>query len=155
MSPEPTHEPIQENLTVSNVLLDTRMVNDEEDSDDEDMGMAGYVPLSQVSTDADPILEREENDEWLSEFDESTQISSVHTSEPQQSCSSEILQVWSCSHNRSDIDLDATKIKEVKSVMASITLPETSIPQWASTISEEQWKEQLLVRIKQMQSKDA
>lgn len=155
MSPEPTHEPIQENLTVSNVLLDTRMVNDEEDSDDEDMGMAGYVPLSQVSTDADPILEREENDEWLSEFDESAQTSSTHTSEPQQSCSSEILQVWSCSHNRSDIDLDATKIKEVKSVMASITLPETSIPQWASTISEEQWKEQLLVRIKEMQNKDA
>ncbi|KMQ81766.1 hypothetical protein RF55_25266, partial [Lasius niger] len=75
------------------------MVNDEEDSDDEDVGMAGYVPLSQISTDVDPILEREE------------------------SYSSEILQVWSCPHNRSDIDLDATKIKEVKSVMASITLP--------------------------------
>jgi len=59
MSPEPTHEPIQENLTVSNALLDTRMMNDE-DSDDEDIGMAGYVPLSQVSTDADPILDREE-----------------------------------------------------------------------------------------------
>ncbi|CAL1678004.1 unnamed protein product [Lasius platythorax] len=130
MSPEPTHEPIQESLTVSNALLDTRMVNDEEDSDDEDVGMAGYVPLSQISTDVDPILEREE------------------------SYSSEILQVWSCPHNRSDIDLDATKIKEVKSVMASITLPETSIPQWASTISKEQWKEQLLVRIKQMHNKD-
>lgn len=60
MSPEPTHEPIQENLTISNALLDTRMVNDEEDSDDEDIGMAGYMPLSQVSTDADPILDREE-----------------------------------------------------------------------------------------------
>lgn len=39
--------------------------------------------------------------------------------------------------------------------MASITIPETSIPQWASTISEEQWKEQLLIRIKQMQNKDS
>ncbi|XP_070162961.1 male-enhanced antigen 1 [Polyergus mexicanus] len=154
MSPEPTHESIQENLTVSNALLDTRMVNDEEDSDDEDIRMAGYMPLSQVSTDVDPILDREENDEWLSGFDESTQISSAHTVETQQSCSSEILQVWSCSDNRSDIDLDATKIKEVKSVMASVTLPETSIPQWASAILEEQWKEQLLVRIKQMQNKD-
>jgi hypothetical protein len=72
-----------------------------------------------------------------------------------QSCSSEVLEVWSCSQNRTDIDLDAAKIKQVKSVMASITLPETSIPQWASAISEEQWKEQLLVRIKKMQNKES
>ncbi|XP_011175598.1 male-enhanced antigen 1 [Solenopsis invicta] len=154
MSPEPTQEPIQENLTVSNVVLDTRAANDEEDSDDEDMGMAGYMPLSQVSTDVDPIGE-EENDEWLPEFGESSQASSASITDTQQSCSSEVLEVWSCPHNRSDIDLDATKIKEVKSVMASITIPETSIPQWANAISEEQWKEQLLVRIKQMQSKDS
>lgn len=60
MSPEPTQEPIQENLSVSNVVLDARVANDEEDSDDEDVGMAGYMPLSQVSTDADPILGEEE-----------------------------------------------------------------------------------------------
>lgn len=59
MSPEPTQEPLQENLTISNVVLDARAANDEEDSDDEDMGMAGYMPLSQVSTDADPILGEE------------------------------------------------------------------------------------------------
>lgn len=156
MSPEPTQEPLQENLTISNVVLDARAANDEEDSDDEDMGMAGYMPLSQVSTDADPILGEEgENDEWLSGFGESSQALSAPTTETQQSCSSEILEVWSCPNNRSDIDLDATKIKEVKSVMASITIPETSIPQWASAISEEQWKEQLLIRIKQMQNKDS
>lgn len=60
MSPEPTQEPIQENLTVSGVNLETRMANDEDDSDDEDVGMAGYLPLSQVSTDADPMLDEEE-----------------------------------------------------------------------------------------------
>ncbi|XP_071645290.1 male-enhanced antigen 1 [Temnothorax longispinosus] len=155
MSPEPTQEPIQESLTVSNVVLDARAANDEEDSDDEAMSMAGYMPLSQVSTDADPMLGEEENDEWLSGFGESSQASSVPITEETQQSSSEILEVWSCPNNRSDIDLDATKIKEVKSVMASITIPETSIPQWASAISEEQWKEQLLVRIKQMQNKDS
>ncbi|EGI63058.1 PREDICTED: male-enhanced antigen 1 [Acromyrmex echinatior] len=154
MSPEPTQEPIQDNLIVPNTVLDARAGNDEEDSDDEDMGMAGYLPLSQVSTDAEPILGEEENDEWLTGFSESNQASSVPTTETQQSCSSEVLEVWSCSHNRSDIDLDATKIKEVKSVMASITIPEACIPQWANAISEEQWKEQLLIRIKQMQDKD-
>jgi len=60
MSPEPTQEPIQENLTVSNVNLDARMANDEDDSDDEDVGMSGYLPLSQVSTDADTMLDEEE-----------------------------------------------------------------------------------------------
>lgn len=59
MSPEPTQEPIQENLTVSNVPLDARIANDS-DSEDEDRGMEGYVPLSQVSTDADPIMDEEE-----------------------------------------------------------------------------------------------
>ena len=39
--------------------------------------------------------------------------------------------------------------------MASITIPEACIPQWANAISEEQWKEQLLIRIKQMQDKDS
>ncbi|XP_012233013.1 male-enhanced antigen 1 [Linepithema humile] len=156
MSPEPTQEPMQENLTVSNVNLDARMANDEDDSEDEDMGMAGYLPLSQVSTDADPMLDEEENDEWLSGFGEGGQPVSVSTTDAtEQSCSSEVLEVWSCAHNRSDIDLDATKIKEVKSVMASITLPETSIPPWANAISEEQWKEQLLVRIKEMQNKES
>lgn len=59
MSPEPTQEPIQESLTASNVTLDARMTNDS-DSEDEDMGMTGYIPLSQVSTDADPILDEDE-----------------------------------------------------------------------------------------------
>jgi len=59
MSPEPTQEPIQETLTVPNASLDARMAN-ESDSEDEDMGMAGYIPLSQVSTDADPILDDDE-----------------------------------------------------------------------------------------------
>ncbi|KYN03155.1 PREDICTED: uncharacterized protein LOC108773681 [Cyphomyrmex costatus] len=190
MAPEPTQEPIKDNLTVSNTVLDTRVANDEEDSDDEEMILAGYLPLSQVATDAEPILGEEENDEWLSEFGEpnqassnqascnqascnqtsanqassnqassnqasSKQASSATVTKTQQSCSAEVLEVWSCPHNRSDIDLDANKIKEVKSVMASITIPESCIPQWANAISEEQWKEQLLIRIKQMQNKDS
>lgn len=59
MSPEPTQEPIQENLTVTSVTLDTRVTNDS-DSEDEDVGMAGYLPLSQVSTDADPMMDEDE-----------------------------------------------------------------------------------------------
>lgn len=59
MSPEPTQEPIQESLTASNIPLDAREANDS-DSEDEDMGITEYIPLSQVSTDADPILDEDE-----------------------------------------------------------------------------------------------
>lgn len=57
--------------------------------------------------------------------------------------------------SRSNIDLDAEKIDQVKNVMASISLPSTSIPSWANTISEDQWKEQLMIRIKKMQENEA
>lgn len=48
--------------------------------------------------------------------------------------------------------MDADKINQVKSMMASFTLPITAIPEWAKAISEDQWKEQLIGRIKEMQN---
>lgn len=59
MSPEPTQEPIEESLNVPNLIIDTRMATDS-DSEDEDVGMAGYMPLSQLPTDSDLILEDDE-----------------------------------------------------------------------------------------------
>lgn len=59
MSPEPTQEPIEESLNVPNLIIDTRMATDS-DSEDEDAGMAGYMPLSQLPTDSDLILEDDE-----------------------------------------------------------------------------------------------
>lgn len=67
---------------------------------------------------------------------------------------SETIEVWSSPHNRSNIDMDADKINQVKSMMASFTLPVTAIPEWAKSISEEQWKEQLIGRIKEMQNRE-
>lgn len=67
---------------------------------------------------------------------------------------SETIEVWSSPHNRSNIDMDADKINQVKSMMASFTLPVTAIPEWAKAISEEQWKEQLIGRIKEMQNRE-
>lgn len=61
------------------------------------------------------------------------------------------MQVWSSSCNHSNIDMDADKINQVKHVMASFSLPNTAIPEWANTVSEEQWKEQLMDRIKTIQ----
>ena len=39
-------------------------------------------------------------------------------------------------------------------MMATFTLPTTAIPEWANSISEEQWKERLIDRIKEMQNRE-
>lgn len=67
---------------------------------------------------------------------------------------SESIQVWSSSILSKNIDMDADKINQVKHVMASFSLPNAAIPEWANTVSEEQWKEELMDRIKSMQRKN-
>ncbi|XP_066593264.1 male-enhanced antigen 1 [Prorops nasuta] len=150
MSPEPSQEPIEENLSAPN-LTDTRMTNDS-DSEDEDAGMAGYIPLSQIPTDSDLILGDEEEEEWTA--GSTNQAMEDLSIDSHQEYSSETIEVWSTTSPCSDINLDAEKINQVKSMMAAFTLPTTAIPEWANAVSEEQWKEQLMGRIKEIQNKD-
>lgn len=58
MSPDPTQEPVEESLNVPNLPLDRGM--NASDSEDDDIGMAGYVPLSQIPADSDPMLYEDE-----------------------------------------------------------------------------------------------
>lgn len=153
MSPEPTQEPIEENLNAPSLTVDARMTTDSE-SEDEDVGMAGYMPLSQIPTDGDLMLEDDEDDDWMSQNGEISHAIPVSEADSQQTCLSETVEVWLSPSNRSNIDMDADKINQVKSMMAAFTLPSTAIPDWANTISEEQWKEQLIDRIKEIQSKE-
>ncbi|KAK9300672.1 hypothetical protein QLX08_006708 [Tetragonisca angustula] len=152
MSPDPTQEPVEESLNVPNLPLDRGM--NASDSEDDDMGMAGYVPLSQIPADSDPMLYEDEDDEWISNAGESNQTLRPPILESQNDSMSETIEVWSSPRNRSNIDMDADKINQVKSMMASFTLPLTAIPEWAKAISEEQWKEQLIGRIKEMQNRE-
>ncbi|XP_076627767.1 male-enhanced antigen 1 [Colletes latitarsis] len=153
MSPDPTQQPIEETLNAPNLQIDVRGMN-ESDSEDDDAGMAGYIPLSQVPTDSDPMLYEDEDDEWVSNAGESSQTLSLSSLEPQQDCMSETIEVWSSPRNRSNIDMDADKINQVKSMMATFTLPTAAIPEWANTISEDEWKEQLIGRIKEIQNRE-
>ncbi|XP_078045093.1 male-enhanced antigen 1 [Augochlora pura] len=153
MSPDPTQQPIEDSLNPPNLQFDARGIN-ESDSEDDDVGMSGYEPLSQVPLDTDPMLYDDEDDEWISNNWEPSQTLSLATLESHHDCLSETIEVWSSSHNRSNIDMDADKINQVKSMMASFTLPTTAIPEWANTISEDQWKEQLIGRIKEMQNRE-
>lgn len=154
MSPDPTQEPVEETLSVPNLPFDARGTN-ESDSEDDEVGVAGYLPLSQVPADSDPILYEDEDSEWIwSNTGEPSQVLRASSLESQNDSLSETIEVWSSSHNRSNIDMDADKIDQVKSMMATFTLPVTAIPEWAKTISEEQWKEQLIGRIKEMQNRE-
>ncbi|XP_055387977.1 uncharacterized protein LOC129616377 [Condylostylus longicornis] len=48
-----------------------------------------------------------------------------------------------------EMELDISKTEQIMAAMAHITLPLSAIPEWAHEISENQWKEDLLNRIRQ------
>ncbi|XP_011501026.1 PREDICTED: uncharacterized protein LOC105364716 [Ceratosolen solmsi marchali] len=150
MSPEPTQEPI-DNVNNSNINVNI-ITGLELNNDNQDAALAGYMPLS------DNLVEREtlEEDDSEEEFEWdliSSQSQQTMNNEEESLIRSETLEVWSSQSNTSNIDLDADKINQVKTAMASFILPNTAIPQWANYISEDQWKEQLILRIKEIQKK--
>lgn len=59
MPPEPSQEPLEQNLKAQNVATNLQTINDS-DSDDEEAGAPGYLPLSQIPTDSDAILDDDE-----------------------------------------------------------------------------------------------
>ncbi|XP_069156364.1 uncharacterized protein [Procambarus clarkii] len=51
--------------------------------------------------------------------------------------------IWNSSPTSDRLILDGNKVEEIKSVMASFTLPQSAIPAWAQNLSEEDWKDQV------------
>uniref|UniRef100_A0A182LSA0 Male-enhanced antigen 1 n=1 Tax=Anopheles culicifacies TaxID=139723 RepID=A0A182LSA0_9DIPT len=63
--------------------------------------------------------------------------------------------VWNAPRpNELSIELDSSKAAEIVNVMAGIKLPTTAVPEWARGVPEEEWKENLLQRIRQRQQTD-
>lgn len=66
-----------------------------------------------------------------------------------------IKEVWTGSCPQSvDIEMDSQKIDEVKRAMVNITLPSSSIPEWATKIAEEDWKDVLMEHIERIKRDD-
>lgn len=63
----------------------------------------------------------------------------------------ELREVWSGSSNGDSIEMGSERAEEVKAAMANFALPLSAIPDWASAVPEEQWKQQLLDRIQRLQ----
>lgn len=56
----------------------------------------------------------------------------------------EIAVVWNSDPPAPDrLQLDCGKVEQIKSAMASFTLPESAIPPWAQNLSDEEWKSQV------------
>lgn len=61
MSPEPTQEPV-DNLNTANVNVNVITAH-ESDSEDEDAGPAGYMPLSQIPAEGEPLEDEDDDDD--------------------------------------------------------------------------------------------
>lgn len=112
------------------------------DSDEDGQNYTGYQPLplspeEALGEDSDEETSHSNSDNFLDE-----------QSLPPITRAEETLvrDVWTNSLPK-DIEMDSSKVNEVKQAMMGITLPDSSIPEWASKIPEEAWKERLLNRI--------
>ncbi|KAL9923250.1 uncharacterized protein LOC119633858 [Glossina fuscipes] len=47
------------------------------------------------------------------------------------------------------IELDNNKTQQILNAMANFSLPSTAVPEWATGVSEDSWKEELLQRIRE------
>lgn len=62
-----------------------------------------------------------------------------------------VREVWNAPPPKEvDIEMDANRVEEVKLVMQNVVLPSSSIPEWAASIPEDELKQQLLDRIKNL-----
>uniref|UniRef100_A0AAG5CW53 Male-enhanced antigen 1 n=1 Tax=Anopheles atroparvus TaxID=41427 RepID=A0AAG5CW53_ANOAO len=131
----------------------------EDESDNESVGdnhgYEGYQPLN--TDELNPSHRRlsvmEENVESGMHVD----LNDPAESEPHSGVSLELLNVdvWNAPRpNELNIDIDSTKAAEIVNVMAGIKLPTTAVPDWARGVPEEEWKENLLQRIRQRQQPD-
>ncbi|XP_028034308.1 male-enhanced antigen 1 [Bombyx mandarina] len=115
-----------------------------EDSDDENE-YVGYEPLPQGP-------EISYSDQDLEEDDQDTE-QSPNNIPPIESVEVVLTrEVWNTPRNNDPIQMDSERAQQVMSAMANFSLPQTSIPEWARSISEDQWKRTLNEQIQKIKS---
>lgn len=112
------------------------------DSDNEVNSYEGYQPLPGNAEEAFSEEEEDSNEEeGAVALPPGNDLPAIVTMEQ-----SLLKGVWN-SGLAKDIEMDSTKVDAVKKAMVNIKLPSTSIPEWASSVPEEEWKALLLNRI--------
>ncbi|KAJ8913490.1 hypothetical protein NQ315_013870 [Exocentrus adspersus] len=155
--PDPDN-PNNEVRATNDIILVT---DDEEESDDQDTPVTDEYRL--LSTDDNAEMEHfstSDDDDHDEDHDailqENSASSTNSTIPPITSVEEELVkEVWSAPLPKTvDIEMDSRKVDEVKQVMMNITLPSSSIPDWATNIPEEEWKNQLLKRLQNIQERE-
>ncbi|CAL1283590.1 unnamed protein product [Larinioides sclopetarius] len=124
----------------ANLVSDSDSYSEDEDHD-------GYQPLSQ---DPENCLDNHSDDvDEDSNFLPEEEMITCGVSLPSSSLllpapSDEMIVSDSKSDMKKDLKMDADHIETIKSVMRSITLPKSNLPQWATLVPEEEWKSALL-----------
>ncbi|XP_068251171.1 male-enhanced antigen 1 isoform X2 [Palaemon carinicauda] len=128
--------------------------------DDQDESAIDYSSLSglmaALNTHGPNVIEaeaEEENENYNVEVngDSTQQVGDAssqsveYVEQSRQEESAERAGIWN-SPQEDRLTLDGNKVEEIKSVMASFTLPQSAIPPWAQNISDEDWKNQIAGR---------
>ncbi|KPJ12025.1 hypothetical protein RR48_06395 [Papilio machaon] len=136
LTPPPRHELINGN---------------NEESDDEQTEYFGYEPLPQGPDGAiTDFGDRDEDSDSTYAEDQEVPSQDVPAIEPIENVL--VREVWSTPRSTDSIQMDNERAQEVMSAMANFALPEASIPEWAQSISEEQWKQTLNDRLERLRN---
>uniref|UniRef100_A0A1E1WEK3 Male-enhanced antigen 1 n=1 Tax=Pectinophora gossypiella TaxID=13191 RepID=A0A1E1WEK3_PECGO len=118
-----------------------------DESDEEQTEHFGYEPLPQGP---DAVHSDHESDDEDENVGLQVPPSDVPTIEPIETALTR--EVWNSPRPIDPIQMDNERAQEVMSAMANFALPQTSIPEWAQSISEEQWKQTLIDKIEKIKS---
>lgn len=114
------------------------MMNDSE-SDDDFNEYNGYEPLPLEADDQEVTVHEEHIVEDIPD------IPTIVLPELVRMEDTLVQEVWSSNApNIVDIRMDKEKEEEVKQAMLNVTLPASSIPEWANSVPEEEWKNHLM-----------
>ncbi|XP_063241012.1 uncharacterized protein LOC134541465 isoform X2 [Bacillus rossius redtenbacheri] len=64
----------------------------------------------------------------------------------------ELRELWSGAATRADFELGADKIQAVREAMSRVALPPSSVPGWAAAVPEEQWRQQIMDRVRELRA---
>ncbi|RVE46164.1 hypothetical protein evm_009238 [Chilo suppressalis] len=118
-----------------------------DESDDERHENFGYQPLPQG-----PDATQSDHDDTDDETEDTSSSAAPINDVPRIETMDAILtrEVWNSPRNSQSIEMDNERAQQVMSAMADFALPQTSIPEWAQSITEEQWKQTLKDRLEKL-----
>ncbi|PSN43323.1 hypothetical protein C0J52_17728 [Blattella germanica] len=165
-TPEPPREPYNENLSTCGVDI-VVIEQDSTESEDEDMAYSEYELLPQIPPDGtdsgiddvditengDNVAGPSSNESAPCQLGDEASAAQTVQCKFEEAGQVELKEVWSAPSGGSNIEMGSEQVEQVRAAMANFALPSSSIPAWATSVPEEEWKQQLLDRIQRLQKR--